>query len=246
MSTAQHQPISFKRILIKVSGEALMGEQPYGLDPAYVRRVAKELKEVHDAGCEVCLVVGGGNIFRGVSLAGQGMDRVTGDHMGMMATVINALGLRSALEMIGVHTRVLSAIPMNDVCEPFIRGRAMRHLEKGRMVIFAAGTGSPFFTTDTAAALRASEMSCDALFKATKVDGIYDDDPVKNPHAVRYEELTYREVIAQNLHVMDHAAIDLTRANRIPIVVFNLDDKGALGQVMRSCGTFTIVRNATV
>lgn len=245
MTSSPSRPIAFRRILVKLSGEALMGEQPYGLDPAYVRRVAEELKAVHQAGCEICLVVGGGNIFRGVSVVAAGMDRLTGDHMGMLATVINALGLRSALEAIDVPTRVQSALAMNNICEPYIPARALRHLQKGRIVIFAAGTGNPYFTTDTAGALRAAEMNCDALFKATKVDGIYSADPMKNPDAVRYAELTYRDIVAQNLHVMDHAAIELAEKNDIPLVVFNLNEPGALEEVVRGQGTFTLVERDT-
>ncbi len=234
-------PKVFRRVLLKISGEALMGDRSYGLDPAYVARVAHEVKGVMELGSQVCLVVGGGNIFRGVSGAAEGMERATADQMGMLATVINALAMRSALQDIGAECRVMSAIPMNNVCEPFIRQRALRHLEKGRVVIFAAGTGNPFFTTDTAAALRASEMNCDALLKGTKVDGVYDADPAKNASAVRYEHLSFHQVLAEDLHVMDHAAISLARENHIPILVFSLNEEGAMAAVVQQQGKFTIV-----
>jgi uridylate kinase len=236
-------PQVFRRVLLKISGEALMGERSYGLDPNYVARVADEVKRVMELGSQVCLVVGGGNIFRGVSGAAEGMERATADQMGMLATVINALAMRSALQDAGVECRVMSAIPMNNVCEPFIRQRALRHLEKGRVVIFAAGTGNPFFTTDTAAALRASEMNCDALLKGTKVDGVYDSDPAKNPDAKRYEHLSFHQVLAEDLNVMDHAAISLARENHIPILVFSLNEIGAMAAVVQQQGKFTIVDN---
>jgi len=232
---------SYRRILLKLSGEALMGEQDYGLDPLMVRRIASEVRAVHDRGVELCLVIGGGNIFRGVSGAAAGMERATADYMGMLATVINALALQSAMEGEGLHTRVLSAIPMQTVCEPYIRRRAMRHMEKGRVVIFAAGTGNPFFTTDTAAALRASEMGCDVLIKATKVDGVYSADPVKHKDATRYDRLTYRDVLAQDLKVMDASAIALSRENGIPILVFSIHTPGALVDVAESKGSFTLI-----
>jgi uridylate kinase len=234
---------SYRRILLKLSGEALMGERDYGLDPSTVQRIAAEVKTVHDMGVEVCLVVGGGNIFRGVSGAASGMDRASADYMGMLATVINALAMQSALENVGIHTRVLSAIPMQTVCEPYIRRRAMRHMEKGRVVIFAAGTGNPSFTTDTAAALRAFEMNCDVIIKATKVDGVYSDDPAKNPAAERYERLTYRDVLARDLRVMDATAIAHARENNIPILVFSVHDAGALVDVVQSKGNFTLIED---
>ncbi|MDD3030023.1 MAG: UMP kinase [Alphaproteobacteria bacterium] len=234
-------PARFKRVLLKLSGEALMGDRDYGLSPEIVERVAKEIKTVIDMGVEVCVVIGGGNIFRGVSGAAQGMDRATADYMGMLATVINALAMQNALESAGVTTRVQSAIPMASICEPYIRRRAMRHMEKGRVVIFAAGTGNPFFTTDSAAALRASEMQCNALLKATKVDGVYDSDPAKNKDAKRYDRLSYLDVLAQDLQVMDASAISLARQSRIPIVVFSIFEHGAFASVMQGKGKFTIV-----
>lgn len=220
-----------------------MGDRSYGLDPNYVTRVANEVKSVMELGAQVCLVVGGGNIFRGVSGAAEGMERATGDQMGMLATVINALAMRSALQDTGVECRVMSAIPMNNVCEPFIRQKALRHLEKGRVVIFAAGTGNPFFTTDTAAALRASEMNCDALLKGTKVDGVYNADPAKDSTAVRYERLSFHQVLAEDLNVMDHAAISLARENHIPILVFSLNEIGSMAAVVQQQGKFTIVND---
>ncbi len=220
-----------------------MGDRSYGLDPNYVARVANEVKSVMELGAQVCLVVGGGNIFRGVSGAAEGMERATGDQMGMLATVINALAMRSALQDTGVECRVMSAIPMNNVCEPFIRQKALRHLEKGRVVIFAAGTGNPFFTTDTAAALRASEMNCDALLKGTKVDGVYNADPAKDSTAVRYERLSFHQVLAEDLNVMDHAAISLARENHIPILVFSLNEIGSMAAVVQQQGKFTIVND---
>ncbi|MDE2029149.1 MAG: UMP kinase [Alphaproteobacteria bacterium] len=231
----------YKRVLLKLSGEALMGGRDYGLDPEVVARVAEEVKSVIDMGVEVCAVIGGGNIFRGVSGAAQGMDRATADYMGMLATVINALAMQNALEKAGVPTRVLSAIPMSSVCEPYIRRRAMRHMEKGRAVIFAAGTGNPFFTTDSAAALRASEMQCDALLKATKVDGVYSADPTKDKSATRYDKLSYLDVLAQDLQVMDTSAISLARQSHIPILVFSIFDHGAFANVMQGKGKCTII-----
>ena len=221
-----------------------MGDRSYGLDPNYVARVADEIKGVTELGAQVCLVVGGGNIFRGVSGAADGMERATADQMGMLATVINALAMRSALQDAGVECRVMSAIPMNNVCEPFIRQKALRHLEKGRAVIFAAGTGNPFFTTDTAAALRASEMNCDALLKGTKVDGVYNADPAKDPNAVRYDRLSFHQVLAEDLNVMDHAAISLARENHIPILVFSLNEIGSMASVVQQQGKFTIVNDS--
>ncbi|MBV6632606.1 MAG: UMP kinase [Alphaproteobacteria bacterium] len=232
----------FRRVLLKISGEALMGQRDYGLDPEMVDRVASEIGTVVEMGVQVCLVVGGGNIFRGVSAAAKGMERATADYMGMLATVMNALALQNALERAGVDTRVQSAIPMDTVCEPYIRRRAERHMEKGRAVLFAAGTGNPFFTTDTAAALRASEMNCDALMKGTKVDGVYTADPVKNPDAERYEELTYMDVLANDLGVMDASAIALARENKIPILVFSIYEPGELARVLTGSGRSTIVR----
>ncbi|HEV7369086.1 UMP kinase [Arenibaculum sp.] len=231
----------YKRVLLKISGEALMGGREYGLDPVTVDRVAGEVKAVAALGVQVCLVIGGGNIFRGVSGAASGMERATADYMGMLATVINALAMQSALERKGVQTRVQSAIPMASVCEPYIRRRAVRHMEKGRVVIFAAGTGNPFFTTDTAAALRASEMACDALLKGTKVDGVYSADPKKDAKAVRFDRLTHLEVLARDLQVMDASAISLARENKIPILVFSIHEAGAFAEVMAGRGRFTII-----
>jgi len=231
----------FRRVLLKLSGEALMGDRGYGLDPDTVARIAREVRAVHDLGVEICIVVGGGNIFRGVSGAARGMERATADHIGMLATVINALALQTALEADGVHTRVQSAIPMETVCEPFIRRRAIRHMEKGRVVVFAAGTGNPFFTTDTAAALRAVEMTCDALLKATKVDGVYSADPVREADAVRYEQLGYMEVLSRDLKVMDASAISLARENNIPILVFSIFEDGAFANVVCGRGRFTLI-----
>ena len=231
----------YKRILLKLSGEAAMGDQAFGIDPATVARVAGEVKAAKDAGFELCLVIGGGNIFRGMAGAAKGMDRATADYMGMLATIMNALAMQDALEQQGVETRVQSAIPMASVCEPYIRRRAERHLEKGRVVIFAAGTGSPYFTTDSGAAHRAAEMSCDALFKGTSVDGVYDSDPKVNPSARRYERIDYDRVLADNLKVMDAAAIALCRDNRIPIVVFNIREEGNLARVLSGDGVSTTV-----
>jgi len=234
---------TYRRVLLKVSGEALMGNRDYGLDPDTVDRLAAEIETVHGMGVEVCLVIGGGNIFRGVSGAAKGMDRAAADHMGMLATVMNSLAVQNSLEKRRVPTRVQSAIPMAAVCEPYIRRRAVRHMEKGRVVILAAGTGNPFFTTDTAAALRACEIGCEALLKGTKVDGVYDSDPVKNPDASRYERLTYHEVLSRDLGVMDHSAISLARENHIPILVFSIAEPGALAEVICGRGRFTIVED---
>jgi uridylate kinase len=231
----------YRRVLLKLSGEGLMGEREYGLDLQQLSIVAQEIRTVHDMGVQVCIVIGGGNIFRGISGAAAGMERASADYMGMLATVINSLALQNALEKIGLHTRVVSAIPMTTVCEPYIRRRAVRHMEKGRVVIFAAGTGNPFFTTDTAAALRAAEMGADAMLKATQVDGVYSADPRKDPNAKRYDRLTYLNVLSQDLQVMDAAAISLSRENGIPILVFDLHTQGAFAQVMRGEGTFTII-----
>ena len=231
--------VVYKRVLLKLSGEALMGRREYGLDTGTMGAIAADIKDVVAMGVEVCVVIGGGNIFRGISGAASGMDRAQADYMGMLATVMNALGMQSALEKVGVPTRVQSAIPMSSVCEPYIRRRAERHMEKGRVVIFAAGTGNPFFTTDTAAALRAAEMKCDALLKGTQVDGVYSADPRKVEGATRYEELTYLDVLANDLGVMDAAAISLARENHLPIIVFNIHAPGAFAQVMRGQGAFT-------
>lgn len=230
---------AYKRVLLKVSGEALMGRREYGLDNDVVSAIAADIGDVAAMGVEVCLVIGGGNIFRGVSAAAGGMDRAQADYMGMLATVMNALAMQNALEKRRVPTRVQSAIPMSSVCEPYIRRRAERHMEKGRVVIFAAGTGNPFFTTDTAAALRANEMNCDVLLKGTQVDGVYSADPRKHPAAERYDELTYLEVLSRDLQVMDATAISLARENGLPIVVFNIHAPGAFAQVMRGQGRFT-------
>jgi len=238
-------PPGYHRVLLKLSGEALMGERDYGLDPGTVERIAGEVTAVAALGVEICLVIGGGNIFRGISGAANGMERATADYMGMLATVMNALAMQSALEINGAHTRVLSAIPMQTVCEPYIRRRAVRHMERGRIVIFAAGTGNPFFTTDTAAALRASEMGCDALLKATKVDGVYSADPFLDANADRYEKLTYLEVLSRDLKVMDASAISLARENKIPIIVFSIRDSGAFANVVKGEGTFTIIAEGT-
>ncbi|MDC1059175.1 UMP kinase [Planktomarina temperata] len=231
----------FKRVLLKISGEALMGDQGYGLHPPTVERIAAEVKTVHDLGAEICMVIGGGNIFRGLQGSAQGMERTTADYMGMLATVMNALAMQSSLEEQGVHTRVVSAIPMDQVCEPYIRRRAVRHLEKKRVVIFAAGTGNPYFTTDTAATLRASEMACEAIFKGTQVDGIYDKDPKQNSDAVRYDAVTYDEVLQKRLKVMDASAIALARDNNLPIIVFSLDEPGGFRGILSGNGTYTKV-----
>ncbi len=231
----------YRRVLLKVSGEALMGEAEYGIDYPVARRVAEEIRDVQALGVQVCLVIGGGNIFRGVSGATLGMSRANADYMGMLATVINALALQNALEQAGLDTRVQSAIPMDTVCEPYIRRRAMRHMERGRVVIFAAGTGNPFFTTDTTAALRAAEMGCDALLKGTQVDGVYSADPKLDPSAKRYDRLTFHEVLARDLKVMDASAISLARENDIPILVFSVQQPGAFKAVLTGGGRFTIV-----
>ncbi len=233
----------FNRILLKLSGEALMGDEQFGIDPATVARIADEIKAAVAGGHALCLVVGGGNIFRGLAGAAKGFDRASADYMGMLATVMNALALQNALEKIGVDTRVQSAIPMATVSEPYIRRRAVRHMEKGRVVIFAAGTGNPFFTTDTAAALRAAEMGCDALFKGTSVDGVYDADPKKVSGAKRFETVSFNEVLNKDLKVMDATAVALCRDNNIPIVVFNVREQGNLVRVLGGGGTATIVQN---
>jgi len=243
MVTEEPTKLLYKRVLLKISGEALMGQREFGLDPATINRVAEEVKQVHGLGVECCLVIGGGNIFRGLAGASQGMQRASADYVGMLATVMNALAMQNALEQIGVHTRVQSAISMQSICEPYIRRRAIRHLEKGRVVIFAAGTGNPFFTTDTAAALRASEMGCEALLKGTKVDGVYSADPRKTPDAQRYDRLTYLEVLSRDLKVMDAAAVSLARENRIPILVFSIQQEGTFADVIAGKGRFTIIRD---
>ncbi|MCK9543925.1 MAG: UMP kinase [Novosphingobium sp.] len=232
----------YKRILLKLSGEVLMGNQQFGIDSDFVAELAKEVKAAKDTGLEICLVIGGGNIFRGMAGAAKGMERAQADYMGMLATVMNALAMQNALEQLGVHTRVQSAVQMDQVCEPVIRRRAERHLEKGRVVIFAAGVGSPYFTTDSGAALRAAEMKCDALFKGTSVDGIYDADPKTTPSARRYETIGYDTVLANNLKVMDASAVALCRDNRIPIVVFSIREKGNLARVLAGEGVQTIVQ----
>ncbi|WP_298215605.1 UMP kinase [Acidocella sp.] len=229
----------YKRVLLKVSGEALMGKREYGLDTETVNAIASDVRDVLAMGIEVCLVIGGGNIFRGIAGASAGMERAQADYMGMLATVMNALAMQSALEKIDVPTRVQSAISMESVCEPYIRRRAIRHMEKGRVVIFAAGTGNPFFTTDTAAALRATEMNCSVLLKGTQVDGVYSADPRKVRDAERYEELTYLEVLSRDLNVMDASAISLSRENKLPIIVFNIQAPGAFPAVLRGEGLFT-------
>ncbi|MGB0314376.1 MAG: UMP kinase [Parvibaculales bacterium] len=237
------EKMRFKRVLLKVSGEALMGDGQYGIDVATVDRIADEVKQAIALGVEVCMVIGGGNIFRGLAGAADGMDRSSADYMGMLATVMNALAMQNGLERMGVPTRVLSAIPMSTVCEPYIRRRATRHMEKGRVVIFAAGTGNPFFTTDTAAALRAAEMSCDALMKGTNVDGVYSADPKKDKDAERYDNLSYMEVLSKDLKVMDASAVSLSRENGIPIVVFSIQESGGFVQVLQGDGACTIVQD---
>jgi uridylate kinase len=231
----------YRRVMLKISGEALMGDQGYGLDPPTVQRIAQEVKRVHEMGVEICMVIGGGNIFRGLQGSAQGMERTTADYMGMLATVMNALAMQSALEGLGIHTRVVSAIPMDQVCEPYIRRRAVRHLEKKRVVIFAAGTGNPYFTTDTAATLRASEMACQAIFKGTKVDGVYNKDPKKFSDAERYDTVTYDEALAKRLGVMDASAIALARDNHMPIIVFSLNEPGGFRGILAGQGTYTTV-----
>jgi uridylate kinase len=234
---------SYRRILFKLSGEALMGDQPFGIDPDTVARMGAEIKAAKDTGLEICLVIGGGNIFRGMAGAAKGMDRAQADYMGMLATIMNALAMQNALEQMGVPTRVQSAIEMDKVCEPVIRRRAERHLEKGRVVIFAAGVGAPYFTTDSGAALRAAEMKCDALFKGTSVDGVYNADPKQDANAVRYEILSYDRVLSDNLKVMDASAVALCRDNNIPIVVFSIREQGNLAKVLSGQGVSTTVSN---
>ena len=234
-------PQVYSRVMLKISGESLMGKLPYGIDPEMVGTVAQQVKGVVATGVEVCLVIGGGNIFRGMSGAAAGMERATGDYMGMLATVMNALAMQNALEQIDVPVRIQSALTISAVCEPYIRRRATRHLEKGRVVIFAAGTGNPFFTTDTAAALRASEMNCQALLKGTRVDGVYSDDPEKNTDAKRFDRVSYMQVLTDDLRVMDASAIALSRENNIPILVFSIETPGEFERVVKHEGRFTIV-----
>ncbi len=233
--------LKYRRILLKLSGEALMGNGDYGIDPDIINGLAKEIIEAQQAGAEIGVVIGGGNIFRGAGLAAKGMDRVTGDHMGMLATVINALAMQDALEKHGAYARVLSAIKINQICEDYIRRRAVRHLEKGRIALFAAGTGNPFFTTDSAAALRATEINAELLLKATKVDGIYDADPKENPDAVRFDTLTYDEVLSRNLQVMDTAAFALCRDNNIPLRIYDMSQAGTLMRILKGENIGTLV-----
>ncbi len=234
-------PKRFRRVLLKVSGEALMGSKPFGIDMDTIDRIAGEVHEALDLGYEVGLVIGGGNIFRGLTVAAQGMERANADYMGMLATVMNALAMQSSLEKLGIDARVMSAIPMETICESYIRRRAMLHMERGRVVIFAAGTGNPFFTTDTAAALRAVETGCDALFKGTKVDGVYSADPVQEPTAERYETLSYLEVLSRDLKVMDASAISLSRENELPVVVFSIHEQGQFVSVLKGEGRATVI-----
>ncbi len=241
MSDSKAKPV-YKRILLKLSGEALMGEGQYGIDPQTIERIARDVVELVEAGIEVGLVIGGGNIFRGAGLAEAGMERVTGDHMGMLATVMNALAMQDALEHLGAYVRVLSAVKINQICEDYIKRRAVRHLEKGRVVIFAAGTGNPFFTTDSAASLRAIEIGADLLIKATKVDGVYTADPVKDPSATRYENLSFDEVLDQRLEVMDATAIVLCRDHNMPLCVLDINEPGALMKIMQGGHVGTFVR----
>ena len=233
--------VKFKRILLKISGEALMGDLSYGIDINTVKAICSNIKHVYEQGYELCLVVGGGNIFRGVSAAAEGMERASADYMGMLATVINALSLQNCLESMGIQTRVQSAIPMATICEPYAKRRAERHIEKRRIVIFAGGTGSPFFTTDTTAALRAIEMNCDAVFKGTQVDGVYSSDPRKNSDATRFEQLSYNEVLSKDLKVMDASAVAMARDNKMPIVVFSIKEDDAFFKVAAGEGKFTII-----
>ena len=230
-----------KRIMLKLSGEVLVGDQEYGIEADKVSSIAEDISNVHKSNKQICIVVGGGNIFRGISGAAQGIDRVTADGMGMLATVINALALQNAIEKKGISTRVLSAIPMQTICEPFIRRRALRHLNKGRIIILAAGTGNPYFSTDTAATLRAAEMNCDAIFKGTSVDGVYESDPKKNPNSKRYSSISYGKVLSDNLKVMDSSAISLARDNNIPMIVFSILNKDSFTQVVGAKGSYTII-----
>ena len=240
--TSSESAAKFQRVMLKISGEALMGDQGYGLHPPTVERIAREVQSVHELGVEICMVIGGGNIFRGLQGSAQGMERTTADYMGMLATVMNALAMQSSLESLGVFTRVISAITMNEVAEPYIRRRAVRHLEKKRVCIFAAGTGNPYFTTDTAATLRANEMNCEAIFKGTKVDGVYNKDPNTHADAVRYDTVSYDDVLAKRLGVMDASAIALARDNNLPIIVFSLDEPGGFKGILAGEGTYTRVQ----
>ena len=233
--------VKYSRVLIKISGETLMGNSQFGLDPPTVDLVAKDIIGVHELGVEICLVIGGGNIFRGLQGSAKGMERTTADYMGMLATIMNALAMQSALESYGIHTRVMSAISVDQICEPYIRRRAVRHLEKKRVCIFAAGTGNPYFTTDTAATLRATEMNCESIFKGTNVDGIYNKDPNISKDAIKYDKVTYDQILQQNLKVMDASAVALARDNKIPIVVFSLKNFGNMKEVIQGNGKFTIV-----
>tara|TARA_B100000214_G_C23881636_1_gene587522 strand:+ start:135 stop:851 length:717 start_codon:yes stop_codon:yes gene_type:complete len=233
----------FKRVLLKISGESLMGVGSYGIDVSTVDRVAKEISQVCKLGIEICLVIGAGNIFRGLSGAAAGMDRASADYMGMLATVMNSLAMQNSLERLGLQTRIQSAISMTEVCETYTRRRAIRHMEKNRIVIFAAGTGNPYFTTDTAAALRASEMDCDAIFKGTKVDGIYDKDPIQNQTAIKFDKITYSEVLAKNLRVLDSSAVSLARENNIPIIVFSINENNGFLNIIQDKGNCSIVEN---
>jgi len=231
----------WKKVLLKISGESLMGENSYGINPFVVKSFAKEISDVVTSGLQICIVVGGGNIYRGISSAENGMDRTTGDYMGMLATVMNSLAIQNALEQIGVETRVQSALPISAICEPYIKRRAIRHMEKGRVVIFAAGTGNPYFTTDTAAALRASEMNCEAIIKATLVDGVYSADPKKDKNAIKFNQLTYLDVLAKDLKVMDASSISLARENKIPIIVCSIVKNENLSKVLLGEGSYTII-----
>ena len=231
----------WKKVLLKISGESLMGDNPFGINPEIVKSFAKEISEVVTDGLQICIVVGGGNIYRGISSIENGMDRTTGDYMGMLATVMNSLAIQNALEQIGIETRVQSALPISAICEPYIKRRAIRHMEKGRVVIFAAGTGNPYFTTDTAAALRASEMNCEAIIKATLVDGVYSADPKKDKNAKKFNQLTYLEVLAKDLKVMDASSISLARENKIPIIVCSIVEKKNLAKVLLGEGSYTII-----
>ncbi len=231
----------YRRILLKLSGEGLMGDRDFGLDSNTVERIAAEIRHVHEMNVQICLVIGGGNFFRGVSSAALSIERTSADYMGMLATVMNALAMQSFIEKQGIHARVLSAIPMSTFCEPFVRRRAIRHLQKGRVVIFAAGTGNPFFTTDTAAALRAAEMDCEALLKGTQVDGVYSDDPKTVKDAERFDRLTYQDALTRNLRIMDASAIALARDNKVPILVFSLHNPGTFAEVVTGGGTYTVI-----
>ena len=231
----------WKKVLLKISGESLMGKNSYGINPLVVKSFAKEISDVVTSGLQICIVVGGGNIYRGISSAENGMDRTTGDYMGMLATVMNSLAIQNALEQIGVETRVQSALPISAICEPYIKRRAIRHMEKGRVVIFAAGTGNPYFTTDTAAALRASEMNCEAIIKATLVDGVYSADPKKDKNAIKFNQLTYLDVLAKDLKVMDASSISLARENKIPIIVCSIVENENLSKVLLGEGSYTII-----